>query len=135
MGVRVISFFQALMPREEKFFGQFNDHARTLVDGAVALRDLLEGGAGVPEACARIVQHEDKADAIAHERCNLLPLGNRRYLAFDMPADLKAKLESAAGISIGVIKGTEIAKATGDNGGQSMQAQSNKCWKWASVIR
>ena len=53
------------MPREEKFFAQFNDHARTLVDGAVALRDLLEGGPGVPEACARIVQHEDKADAIA----------------------------------------------------------------------
>lgn len=61
----VLSFFQALMPREEKFFAQFNDHARTLVDGAVALRDLLEGGPGVPEACARIVQHEDRADAIA----------------------------------------------------------------------
>jgi len=30
------------MPREEKFFEQFNDHARTLVDGAVALRDLLK---------------------------------------------------------------------------------------------
>src|ERR1700742_919726 len=53
------------MPREEKFFTQFNDHARTLVDGAVALRDLLEGGSGVAEACARIVTHEDKADAIA----------------------------------------------------------------------
>ena len=53
------------MPREERFFEQFNDHARTLVDGAVALRDLLEGGPGVPEACARIVQHEDRADAIA----------------------------------------------------------------------
>jgi predicted phosphate transport protein (TIGR00153 family) len=61
----VLRFFQALMPREEKFFEQFNDHARTLVDGAVALRDLLEGGPGVAEACARIVQHEDKADAIA----------------------------------------------------------------------
>jgi hypothetical protein len=61
----VLKYFQALMPREEKFFAQFNDHARTLVDGAVALRDLLEGGPGVPEACARIVQHEDKADAIA----------------------------------------------------------------------
>jgi hypothetical protein len=65
MGVMVLSYFQALMPREEKFFAQFNDHARTLVDGAVALRDLLEGGPGVPEACARIVHHEDRADAIA----------------------------------------------------------------------
>lgn len=55
----------------------------------------------------------EKADAIAHERCNLLPLGNRRYLAFDMPADLKSELEAAANISIGVVKGHEIAKATG----------------------
>jgi uncharacterized protein len=61
----VLRFFQALMPREEKFFAQFNDHARTLVDGAIALRDLLEGGPGIAEACARIVAHEDRADAIA----------------------------------------------------------------------
>jgi uncharacterized protein len=60
----VLRFFQALMPREEKFFAQFNDHARTLVDGAVALRDLLEGGPGVPEACRSIAEHEDRADAI-----------------------------------------------------------------------
>ena len=58
-------FFQALMPREDKFFDQFNAHARTLVDGAVALRDLLEGGPGVADACARIVAHENAADAIA----------------------------------------------------------------------
>jgi N-dimethylarginine dimethylaminohydrolase len=54
-----------------------------------------------------------KADAIAHERCNLLPLGNRRYFAFDMPLELKAELEAAAGITINIVKGTEIAKATG----------------------
>ena len=60
----MLRFFQALLPREEKFFAQFNDHARTLVDGAVALRDLLEGGPGVPEACQRIAHHEDRADAI-----------------------------------------------------------------------
>ena len=59
-----LRFFQALLPREEKFFAQFNDHARTLVDGALALRDLLEGGAGVAEACTRLAAHEDKADAI-----------------------------------------------------------------------
>jgi len=63
----VLRFFQALMPREEKFFEQFNNHARTLVDGAVALRDLLEGGAGVAEACRRIVAHENEADVIARD--------------------------------------------------------------------
>ena len=61
----MLRFFQALMPREEKFFALFNDHARTLVDGAVALRDLLEGGPGVTDACRRIVAHENQADAIA----------------------------------------------------------------------
>lgn len=66
-GLGVLRFFQALMPREEKFFGQFNDYARTLVDGAVALRDLLEGGPGVADACARIVAHENQADAIARD--------------------------------------------------------------------
>ena len=63
----MLRFFQALMPREEKFFGLFDAHARTLVLGAEALRDLLEGGGAVPEACQRIVTHENEADAIARE--------------------------------------------------------------------
>ena len=55
------------MPREEKFFALFNAHARTLVDGAVALRDLLEGGSGVVDACRRIVAHENEADAVVRD--------------------------------------------------------------------
>ena len=63
----MLQFFQALMPREEKFFLLFDRHAQTLVAGARALRDLLDGGAGVPEACGRIVAHENDADQIARE--------------------------------------------------------------------
>ena len=55
------------MPREEKFFALFDAHARTLVDGAIALRDLLEGGPGVAEASARIVKHENEADAVVRD--------------------------------------------------------------------
>ena len=77
----MLRFFQALMPREEKFFTLFNNHARTLVDGAIALRDLLEGGAGVAEACRRIVAHENQADAIARD----VLLGVRR--TFITPLD------------------------------------------------
>jgi predicted phosphate transport protein (TIGR00153 family) len=62
-----VRFFQALMPREERFFALFDAHARTLVDGALALRDLLDGGEGVVEACRRIVAHENEADAIARD--------------------------------------------------------------------
>jgi hypothetical protein len=60
-------FFQALMPREEQFFPLFERHARTLVAGAIALRDLLDGGSGVPEACHRIVVLENEADLIARD--------------------------------------------------------------------
>jgi predicted phosphate transport protein (TIGR00153 family) len=60
-------FFQALMPREEQFFPLFERHARTLVAGAIALRDLLDGGSGVPEACRRIVALENEADLIARD--------------------------------------------------------------------
>ena len=63
----MLRFFQALMPREEKFFALFDRHARTVVEGALALRDLLAGGAGVPEACRRIIAHENDADLIARE--------------------------------------------------------------------
>jgi predicted phosphate transport protein (TIGR00153 family) len=62
-----VRFFQALMPREERFFALFDAHARTLVDGALALRDLLDGGEGVADACRRIVAHENDADAIARD--------------------------------------------------------------------
>ena len=57
-------WFQALLPREQGFFDQFEAHARLLVKGAEALRDLLNGGAGVPAACAAIVAHEEAADEV-----------------------------------------------------------------------
>ena len=63
----MLRFFQALMPREDKFFGLFDAHAKTLVSGAEALRDLLSGAAPVAEGCRRIVEHEDEADQIARE--------------------------------------------------------------------
>lgn len=55
----------------------------------------------------------EKSDAIANERCNMLPLGENRYVAFDMPEDFKAGLEEAAGISIQTVSGKEISKAAG----------------------
>lgn len=60
-------WFQALMPREDRFFELYGRHARTLVDGAEAVRELLKGGPGVAEAARRIIAHEAEADAIARE--------------------------------------------------------------------
>jgi uncharacterized protein len=63
----MLGWFQALMPKEERLFGLFRRHALTLVAGAEALRVLLDGGEGVPEACAAIARHEDEADQITRE--------------------------------------------------------------------
>ena len=46
----MLRWFQALMPREDRFFALFNRHAATLVDGAEALQELLKGGPGVEAA-------------------------------------------------------------------------------------
>src|SRR3954471_2831667 len=40
----VMSWFQKLLPREDKFFDLFERHSATLVSGARALRQLLDGG-------------------------------------------------------------------------------------------
>ena len=39
----MLSWFQALMPKEERFFDLFDRHAVTIVAGAHALRSLLDG--------------------------------------------------------------------------------------------
>jgi N-dimethylarginine dimethylaminohydrolase len=55
----------------------------------------------------------EKEDAIEHERCNMLPLGQNVYLAFDMPDDIRETLQAASGIEIMTVAGRELAKAAG----------------------
>jgi uncharacterized protein len=63
----MMSWFQALMPKEERFFDLFEAHARTICAAAKDLRRLLDGGNQVPDLCGAISRHEEQADAIAHE--------------------------------------------------------------------
>lgn len=63
----MLGLFRALMPKEDRFFELFERHAATLVEGAAALRTLLDGTVEVPEACRAIARHEDRADAITRE--------------------------------------------------------------------
>lgn len=62
-----MSWFQALLPHEDKFFDLFEAHAQTLVKGADALRGALNGGSETPAWCQKIVDHEHEADAVARE--------------------------------------------------------------------
>jgi predicted phosphate transport protein (TIGR00153 family) len=61
----MLKWFQALLPKEEKFFDLFEAHAKVLCAGARALRLLLDGGDGVPGHAADIARLEGEADAIA----------------------------------------------------------------------
>ena len=53
----MLSWFQALLPKEDNFFRLFDAHAATLIKGAEALRKVLEGGDEVPHWCQKIVDH------------------------------------------------------------------------------
>src|SRR6202167_1447274 len=66
-GPGMLGWFQALMPKEERFFTLFEKHAAIVVAGAEALRGLLLGGNSVEAYCKQVFQHEAEADAVTKE--------------------------------------------------------------------
>lgn len=60
----MLGWFQALMPKEERFFDLFVRHADTVVSGAEALRHLLRGDDDISRCCKLIVEREAQADEI-----------------------------------------------------------------------
>lgn len=64
----MLGWFQALMPREERFFPLFEKHAAVVVAGAEALRGLLgQGGDSVETYCKQIFQREAEADDLTRQ--------------------------------------------------------------------
>jgi len=63
----MLGWFQALMPREGRFFALFEKHAALVVAGAEALRGLLQGGDTVETYCQQIFQREAEADDVTRE--------------------------------------------------------------------
>ena len=88
-------WFQALLPREDRFFGYFIDHARLLVKGSEAMRELLAGGEGVEAACEAIMRHEAEADEVT--RNVLLAIRKTFITPFDRSdiRDLTTSLDDA----------------------------------------
>ena len=68
----MMGWFQALLPKENRFFDLFEAHAQTLCAGAQSLNRLLEGGAAVPEHCAEVARHEAEADNITRDVMQLI---------------------------------------------------------------
>lgn len=91
----MLSWFQALMPKEDRFFGLFDAHAETLVKGADSLVKLLEGGDTIDKYCTEIHDHEHAADEIIRE---VLRLVRRTFITpFDRSAitDLIGSMDDA----------------------------------------
>lgn len=63
----MMGWFQALMPKEERFFDLFARHAEAVLGGARALRAMLDGGAQVDSYCRLVVEHEHKADEVTRD--------------------------------------------------------------------
>jgi predicted phosphate transport protein (TIGR00153 family) len=70
-----MNFISRLMPREGRFFSLFDGHAKLIVDGALALADVLRHYDTVKDRGAGIKAIEDAehaADRITHETVQLL---------------------------------------------------------------
>jgi uncharacterized protein len=63
----MLGWFQAIMPKEQRFFELFERHASIVVGGAEALQGLLKGGDSVQGYCRRIYELEGEADGITRE--------------------------------------------------------------------
>jgi predicted phosphate transport protein (TIGR00153 family) len=87
----MLGWFQALLPKEDNFFRLFNAHAATLTQGADAMRHMLDGGSEVPAWCAKIVEHENAADAIAGE---VLVAVRRSFITPFDRSDIRSLTES-----------------------------------------
>jgi predicted phosphate transport protein (TIGR00153 family) len=63
----MLQWFQWFMPRQERFFPLFERHAEVLVEGARALREMLNGGDELSRRCRDVMAQEHRADDITRE--------------------------------------------------------------------
>lgn len=63
----MLSWFQALLPKEDNFFRLFDAHAATLTKGAEAMRRMLDGGDETEKWRQDIITYENEADDVARE--------------------------------------------------------------------
>ncbi len=87
----MFSWFQILMPQENRFFDLFNRHAATIVQGAEALREVLKGGDGVKAACAKVFEFENQADIVTQD---VLQLTRRSFITPFDRSDIKTLITS-----------------------------------------
>jgi uncharacterized protein len=104
----MFGWFQALMPKEERFFELFADHSRAVLAGAQALRAMLEGGSAVESNFKIVMEREHEADNVTREvliavrRTFITPFdrGNIRDLITSMDNSIDQMQKTAKGIEL-----------------------------------
>jgi predicted phosphate transport protein (TIGR00153 family) len=87
----MLDWFQRLMPREDRFFELFQQHAAVIVAGADALRKLLETGDQTGEYCKQIFTKENEADEITRQ---VLVAVRRTFITPFDRSDIQALINS-----------------------------------------
>jgi predicted phosphate transport protein (TIGR00153 family) len=87
----MLGWFRALMPKDDRFFELFARHSRTLIDGAVALHSVLQGGEAMQEHVRTVMAREQEADEITREV--LLAVRRTFITPFDR-GDIQALIQS-----------------------------------------
>jgi predicted phosphate transport protein (TIGR00153 family) len=102
----MLRWFQALMPKEERFFDMFANHSRAVLAGAQALRAMLEGGEAVQRNYQTVMDREQDADDVTREvliavrRTFITPFdrGNIRDLITSMDNAIDQMQKTAKGV-------------------------------------
>ena len=102
----MLRWFQALMPKEERFFDMFANHSRAVLAGAQALRAMLEGGQAVQRNYQTVMDREQDADDVTREvliavrRTFITPFdrGNIRDLITSMDNAIDQMQKTAKGV-------------------------------------
>jgi len=63
----MLHWFQALLPKEERFFELFARHSQVVGAGAKALRGMLDGGDAIAHNYKAVMDREHEADDITRE--------------------------------------------------------------------
>jgi predicted phosphate transport protein (TIGR00153 family) len=63
----MLNLFQALMPKESRFFDLFERHAETLVGGAGVMSRMFAERQAIQEACRQISEFETQADDVTRD--------------------------------------------------------------------
>lgn len=87
----MMRWFRAFLPREERFFDLFDRHAQTVIQGAIALQGVLNGGEETPVYCQRVNQFENDADNITRE---VLTAVRRTFITPFDRGDIKDLIQS-----------------------------------------